>query len=89
MGRRNSLRLPSSPGNNPSANITTDGEDAMEDIGPPPGLEPPEDQLLDYWTKDGTTWVRHHVTPRTTLFDPKSTPDGPDYRKLDKLGRQL
>ena len=52
-------------------NITTDGEDAMEDIGPPPGLELPEDQQLDHWTKDGTTWVRHHVTTRTTLFDPR------------------
>ena len=58
----------------------------MEDIGPPPGLELPLDRQsnLDYWSKDGTTWTRHHITPRTTLFDPQSTPDGPDYRKLDK-----
>ena len=28
-------------------NVTTDGDDTMEDIGPPPGLEPPDDQRLD------------------------------------------
>ena len=55
----------------------------MEDIGPPPGLELPEENL-DYWTKEGITWTRHHATPRTTLFDPQSTPDGPDHRKLVK-----
>ena len=67
-------------------NVTTDGTDAKQDIGPPPGLELPSDAQsnLDHWSKEGTMWTRHHTTPRTTLFDPKSTPDGPDYRKLEK-----
>ena len=43
------------------------------------------DQLhhsVDHWTRDGTTWTRHHVVVRDRLFDPSSTTDGPDPQHL-------
>ena len=40
------------------------------------------DKNVDYWTKDGPTWTRHHQNKRTTLFSPTIEPGGPDPNKL-------
>ena len=35
----------------------------------------------DYWTEEPSTWTRHHVQPRRTLFHPGACP-GPDLHAL-------
>ena len=47
---------------------------------------PPELQTLqpndDHWVREGTYWKRVHVKPRTALYKPEQTDDGPDISKL-------
>ena len=59
-------------------NVTTGGNDEMEDIGPPPGMGGPPGPTVElgYWWNDGATWAMHHTTPRATLFGPNTTPYG-------------
>ena len=45
-----------------------------------------EDQGTDYWVENPTSWIRHHVTPRRTLFHPGMSESGPDLHQL-KPGR--
>ena len=49
--------------------VPTDVNADMGGIGPPPGMELPlgRQSSLDDWPNDGTTWGRHHTTPRATL----------------------
>ena len=37
----------------------------------------------DYWEYSGDTIIRHHYTPRTTLFDPAEAHDGPAKCSLE------
>eukprot|EP00974_Lingulodinium_polyedra_P086454 8376504-Lingulodinium_polyedra.AAC.1 len=54
-------------------------------IDPSPGLFPPDhvSQTTDCWTRAGSAWARHQVTPRVKLFKPTFMPDGPDVEKLE------
>lgn len=36
----------------------------------------------DYWIKEGHLWKRVHNTPRTNLYVPQQTHDGPDVSQL-------
>ena len=36
----------------------------------------------DYWMREGHLWKRTHIKPRTTLYIPQQTQDGPDVTKL-------
>jgi hypothetical protein len=40
-----------------------------------------EENSTDFWEETSTHWIRHHVTPRRTLFHPGAT-DGPDLHGL-------
>ena len=40
----------------------------------PSALQPNE----DYWIREGTYWKRVHIKPRTALYKPEQTDDGPD-----------
>lgn len=40
-----------------------------------------EASSTDYWEETATSWVRHHITPRSTLFHPAAAP-GPDLHGL-------
>ena len=51
---------------------------------PPTGIsDPPEMKPTgDYWIKEGHMWKRGHILPRTQLYTPQQTHDGPDVTKL-------
>ena len=36
----------------------------------------------DYWIREGHLWKRVHIKPRTELYIPQQTQDGPDVTKL-------
>ena len=36
----------------------------------------------DYWYREGPHWKRVHVEPRTALYIPEQTHDGPDIKRL-------
>ena len=36
----------------------------------------------DYWVREGHLWKRIHIKPRTALYIPQQTQDGPDVTKL-------
>ena len=36
----------------------------------------------DYWEETPTSWIRHHITPRSTTFHPAASPTGPDLHDL-------
>ncbi|CAJ1448574.1 unnamed protein product, partial [Effrenium voratum] len=40
-----------------------------------------ENQTGDYWEETETSWIRHHVTPRRTLFHPGMS-SGPDLHQI-------
>ena len=41
-----------------------------------------ETSLNDWWEEPSATWTRHHVDPRSTLFHPAASSDGPDLHDL-------
>ena len=41
-----------------------------------------ENSLHDWWEESSTTWTRHHVDPRSTLFHPAASTGGPDLHDL-------
>ena len=54
-----------------------------------------ENTTSDYWEETATHWIRHHTSPRTTLFHPGAA-EGPDLhhlqpgrRTVDNTGRVL
>eukprot|EP00974_Lingulodinium_polyedra_P003182 297944-Lingulodinium_polyedra.AAC.1 len=58
-------------------------EETTMEIEPPPGLFGPRvSQTTDYWTKAGTTWTRHRVSPREKPIKPIPMSDGPDAKRL-------
>ena len=46
---------------------------------PTPQNTPP---TADYWIREGHLWKRVHIQPRTDLYVPQQTQDGPDVTKL-------
>eukprot|EP00974_Lingulodinium_polyedra_P082009 7939778-Lingulodinium_polyedra.AAC.1 len=59
-------------------------EEATMEIEPPPGLPGPlVSQAAAYWTKEGTTLIRHYVIRRVKLFRPTPMSDGPDAARLE------
>ena len=44
----------------------------------PSALQPNE----DYWIREGTYWKRVHIKPRTALYKPEQTDDGPHITML-------
>ena len=36
----------------------------------------------DYWIREGHLWKRVHTQPRTTLYVPERSDDGPDIEQL-------
>ena len=46
---------------------------------PTPKNTPP---TSDYWIREGHLWKRVHIQPRTDLYVPQQTQDGPDVTKL-------
>ena len=51
---------------------------------PPTGISDPREMKPtgDYWIKEGHMWKRVHILPRTQLYTPQQTHDGPDVTKL-------
>ena len=47
-------------------------------IPAPSALQPNE----DYWIREGPYWKRVHIKPRTALYKPEQTEDGPDITML-------
>ena len=41
-----------------------------------------EDNKEDHWEETKSEWIRHHKTPRKTLFHPGVAPDGPDIHQI-------
>ena len=72
------------PQDKPHKRLT--GKTAAHDVfGPshtgipgPDTLQPNE----DYWIREGPYWKRVHLKPRTALYKPEQTPDGPDLSQL-------
>ena len=48
-----------------------------------------ENSKNDWWEESATTWTRHHVDPRSTLFHPAASPDGPDLHDLMPTRRTI
>lgn len=45
---------------------------------------PVEGVSKDRWEETATTWIRHHVQDRRTLFHPGSASGGPDLHEIDQ-----
>ena len=45
---------------------------------------PAEANDKDTWEETSTSWIRHHVQSRRTLFHPGSAPRGPDLHEIDQ-----
>jgi len=43
----------------------------------------------DWWEESSTTWTRHHVDPRSALFHPAASSDGPDLHDLMPTRRTI
>ena len=43
----------------------------------------------DWWEESSTTWTRHHIDPRSTLFHPAASWDGPDLHDLMPTRRTI
>ncbi|CAL1148194.1 unnamed protein product [Cladocopium goreaui] len=41
-----------------------------------------EESTEDFWEEQKTCWIRHHRTPRNTLFHPAAAAGGPDLHSL-------
>ena len=84
--RRCTQKKPERPEEMATSWATSNEQHPSSEQQPHPATSIPRPKELptteDYWIPEGHLWKRVHIKPRTTLYIPQQTQDGPDVTKL-------